>query len=95
MLLYPGGLVHWNAFSARGGATVTILAFDRKRWAFNGYSWLTYLHFRAYDTMSLHVYMHYGWLAGSLVGWLVGRSFASSMQVDRSVHITAQQQQYR
>ena len=28
---------------------------------------VTYLHFRAYDTMSLHVYMHYGWL----VGWSV------------------------
>ena len=38
-----------------------------------GLVWFGYvltLHFRAYDTMSLHVYMHYGWMVGWM-DWLV------------------------
>ena len=44
------------------------------RWENLRLVWFDYvltLHFRAYDTMSLHVYMHYGWMVGWLDGWMV------------------------
>ena len=42
------------------------------RWENLRLDWFDYvltLNFRAYDTMSLHVYMHYGWMVGWMDGW--------------------------
>ena len=70
VLLYPVGLVHWNAFSARDNGS--ILAFDGKRWA---------LDLRG-DILGLLAYtLEHTIPCPSCVHalWLVGWSVASSM----------------